>query len=74
VFDWFPGVCLGSSAHTCTHPAAIAGSKARISDQITEPFPDPVAPAISTCVETSRSRHGNPCCHDLKWFTPGRAA
>ena len=41
---------LGSSAHTCTHPDAIAGSSARISDQITEPFPDPVAPAISTCV------------------------
>ena len=49
---------LGSSAHTCTHPVAIAGSSARISDQITEPFPDPVAPAISTCVEASRSRHG----------------
>ncbi len=54
---------LGSSAHTCTHPAAIAGSKARISDQITEPFPDPVAPAISTCVATSRSRHGDPSSH-----------
>ena len=49
---------LGSSAHTCTHPAAMAGSSARISDQITEPFPDPVAPAISTCVAASRSRHG----------------
>ena len=40
---------LGSSAHTCTHPEAMAGSKRRIRDQITEPFPDPVAPAISTC-------------------------
>ena len=32
-------------------PAAMAGSRARIIDQITEPFPDPVAPAISTCVD-----------------------
>ena len=54
---------LGSSAHTCTHPDAIAGSSARISDQITEPFPDPVAPAISTCVAASRSRHGEPSSH-----------
>ena len=54
---------FGSRAHTCTHPAAIAGSSARISDQITEPFPDPVAPAISTCVETSRSRHREPSSH-----------
>ena len=51
---------LGSIAHTCTHPDAIAGSSARISDQITEPFPDPVAPAISTCVAASRSRQGEP--------------
>ena len=41
----------------------MAGSSARISDQITEPFPDPVAPAISTCVETSRSRQGEPSSH-----------
>ena len=41
----------------------MAGSSARISDQITEPFPDPVAPAISTCVEASRSRHGEPSSH-----------
>ena len=54
---------LGSSAHTCTHPDAMAGSSARISDQITEPFPDPVAPAISTCVAASRSRHGEPSSH-----------
>ena len=54
---------FGSSAHTCTHPEAIAGSSARISDQITEPFPDPVAPAISTCVAASRSRQGEPSSH-----------
>jgi len=54
---------LGSSAHTCTHPEAMAGSSARISDQITEPFPDPVAPAISTCVAASRSRQGVPSSH-----------
>ena len=54
---------FGSSAHTCTHPAAMAGSSARISDQITEPLPDPVAPAISTCVASSRSRHGVPSSH-----------
>ena len=41
----------------------MAGSSARISDQITEPFPDPVAPAISTCVAASRSRHGDPSSH-----------
>ena len=28
-----------------------------------DPFPDPVAPAISTCVAASRSRHGEPSSH-----------
>ena len=32
-------ILFGSRAHTCTHPEAIAGSKARISDQITDPSP-----------------------------------
>ena len=41
----------------------MAGSRARISDQITEPLPDPVAPAISTWVESSRSRQGEPSSH-----------
>ncbi len=33
---------------------------ARISDQITDPFPAPVAPAISRWVPCSRTSHGEP--------------
>ena len=51
----------------------MAGSSARISDQITEPLPAPVAPAISTCVAASRSRHGEPSSH-WPMGSPARSA
>ena len=40
-------------------PGRMAGSIARTSDHITEAFPDPVAPAISTCVDISLNRQGS---------------
>ena len=58
-----PGVSsippLGSTAHSCTDPSRTPAARPRTSDHSTEPFPAPVAPAISTCVPSSRSAHGS---------------
>ena len=51
---------LGSSAQTWAQPPRMAGSRARTADQITEPLPEPVAPAIRTWEPSSRSSHGAP--------------
>ncbi len=48
---------FGSTLQTCTQPSRIAGATARMVDQITEPLPEPVAPATRTCVPSSRSLH-----------------
>ena len=47
---------LGSMAQTWTSPPRIPGAKAEIRAQTTYPLPAPVAPTMSRCAPSSRSR------------------